>query len=62
LAQDDDIVPIPGTKQRRYLEQNVAALGVELTPADLEEIEEVAPKGVAAGERYQEAGMRTVNG
>jgi aryl-alcohol dehydrogenase-like predicted oxidoreductase len=62
LAQGDDIVPIPGTKQRRYLEQNVAALGVELTPADLEEIEAVAPKGVAAGERYQEAGMRTVNG
>jgi aryl-alcohol dehydrogenase-like predicted oxidoreductase len=62
LAQGDDIVPIPGTKQRRYLEQNVAALDVELTPADLEEIEEVAPKGVAAGERYQEAGMRTVNG
>ena len=62
LAQGDDIVPIPGTKERRYLEQNVAALDVELTPADLEEIEEVAPKGVAAGERYQEAGMRTVNG
>ena len=62
LAQGDDIVPIPGTKQRRYLEQNVAALDVELTRADLEEIEEVAPKGVAAGERYQEAGMRTVNG
>ncbi|HEX5576089.1 MAG TPA: aldo/keto reductase [Gemmatimonadales bacterium] len=62
LAQGDDVVPIPGTKQRRYLEQNVAALNVELTPADLQEIEEVAPKGVAAGERYQEAGMRTVNG
>jgi aryl-alcohol dehydrogenase-like predicted oxidoreductase len=62
LAQGDDLVPIPGTKQRRYLEQNVAALDVELTPPDLEEIEEVAPKGVAAGERYQEAGMRTVNG
>jgi aryl-alcohol dehydrogenase-like predicted oxidoreductase len=62
LAQGDEIVPIPGTKQRRYLEQNVVALDVELTPADLEEIEEVAPKGVAAGERYQEAGMRTVNG
>jgi aryl-alcohol dehydrogenase-like predicted oxidoreductase len=62
LAQGDDIVPIPGTKQRRYLEENIAALGVELTPVDLEEIEEVAPKGVAAGERYQEAGMRTVNG
>src|SRR5689334_19682499 len=62
LAQGDDIVPIPGTKQRRYLEQNVAALGVDLTAGDLEEIDEVAPKGVAAGGRYPEAGMRTVNG
>jgi aryl-alcohol dehydrogenase-like predicted oxidoreductase len=62
LAQGDDIVPIPGTKQRRYLEQNVAALDVELTRGDLGEIEELAPKGVAAGERYHEAGMRTVNG
>jgi aryl-alcohol dehydrogenase-like predicted oxidoreductase len=62
LAQGEDIVPIPGTKQRRYLEQNVAALQVDLTPSDLEEIDEVAPKGVAAGGRYPEAGMRTVNG
>jgi aryl-alcohol dehydrogenase-like predicted oxidoreductase len=62
LAQGDDIVPIPGTKQRKYLEQNVAALDVELTRSDLEHIEEVAPKGIAAGERYHEAGMRTVNG
>jgi aryl-alcohol dehydrogenase-like predicted oxidoreductase len=62
LAQGDDVVPIPGTKQRRYLEQNVAALGVDLTAGDLEEIDEVAPKGVAAGGRYPEAGMRTVNG
>lgn len=62
LARGDDVVPIPGTKQRRYLEQNVAALDVELTPADLEAIEEVAPKGVAAGERYNEASMRAVNG
>jgi aryl-alcohol dehydrogenase-like predicted oxidoreductase len=62
LAQGDDIVPIPGTKQRRYLEQNLGALEVHLSAADLEEIEEVAPKGAAAGERYHEAGMRTVNG
>jgi len=52
LAQGDDVVPIPGTKRRKYLEENVAALGVELTPDDLARIEEVAPKGVAAGERY----------
>jgi aryl-alcohol dehydrogenase-like predicted oxidoreductase len=62
LAQGEDIVPIPGTKQRRYLEENVGALDVELTPADLDAIEEVAPKGVAAGDRYHEAGMRTING
>ena len=62
LAQGDDIVPIPGTKQRRYLEENIRSLDVELSPADLEEIEEVAPKGVAAGDRYHEAGMKTING
>ena len=62
LAQGEDVVPIPGTKQRRYLEENTRALEVKLTPADLEEIEEVAPKGVAAGDRYHEAGMRTING
>ncbi len=62
LAQGDDIVPIPGTKQRRYLDENVRALEIELSPEDLEEIEEVAPKGAAAGERYHEAGMRTING
>jgi aryl-alcohol dehydrogenase-like predicted oxidoreductase len=61
LAQGDDIVPIPGTKQRRYLEENLRALEVELTPADLEEIDEVAPKGVAAGERYNEASMRAID-
>jgi aryl-alcohol dehydrogenase-like predicted oxidoreductase len=61
LAQGEDIVPIPGTKHRKYLEENVRALDVELTPSDLEEIDEVAPRGVAAGERYHEAGMRTIN-
>jgi aryl-alcohol dehydrogenase-like predicted oxidoreductase len=62
LAQGEDIVPIPGTKQRGYVEENVGALKVELSRGDLEEIEEVAPRGVAAGERYHEAGMKTVNG
>jgi aryl-alcohol dehydrogenase-like predicted oxidoreductase len=62
LAQGEDIVPIPGTKQRRYLEENVVALNVGLSPRDLEEIEEVAPKGIAAGERYHEAGMRSIDG
>jgi aryl-alcohol dehydrogenase-like predicted oxidoreductase len=61
-AQGEDIVPLFGTKRRKYLEENLAALEVELTPADLEEIDEVAPRGAAAGERYPEGGMRTVNG
>jgi aryl-alcohol dehydrogenase-like predicted oxidoreductase len=62
LARGKDLVPIPGTKQRRYLEENIGALDVELTNADLEEVEEVAPKGAAVGDRYHEAGMRTING
>ncbi|MEP7225941.1 MAG: aldo/keto reductase [Gemmatimonadales bacterium] len=62
LAQGEDLVPIPGTKQRRYLEENVGSLELELAPADLEQIEEVAPKGAAAGDRYHEAGMKTING
>jgi aryl-alcohol dehydrogenase-like predicted oxidoreductase len=61
LAQGPDVVPIPGTKRRQYLEQNVAALDVELTPEDLRRIDEVAPKGAAAGTRYPESGMAAVN-
>ena len=61
LAQGEDIVPIPGTKHRRYLEENVAAVDAVLTPDDLKRIDEVAPKGAAAGERYPEAAMQTVN-
>jgi aryl-alcohol dehydrogenase-like predicted oxidoreductase len=62
LAQGDDIVPLFGTKRRNYLDENIRALEIELTPSDLEEIDEAAPKGAAAGERYNEAGMRTING
>jgi aryl-alcohol dehydrogenase-like predicted oxidoreductase len=61
LARGDDIVPLFGTKRRTYLEENVQALEVELTADDLAEIDEVAPKGVAAGERYNESGMRTID-
>jgi aryl-alcohol dehydrogenase-like predicted oxidoreductase len=61
LHQGEDIVPIPGTKRRKYLEENAAATDIELTGEDLKRIEEVAPRGVAAGERYNEAGMRSVN-
>ena len=61
LAQGDDIVPIPGTKRIKYLEENVGALKISLTENDLTRIKEVAPRGVAAGERYHEAGMKGVN-
>jgi len=61
-AQGEDIVPLFGTKRRKYLDENLAALDVEISPADLEEIDEVAPKGVAAGERYAPGGMKTING
>ncbi len=60
LAQGDDLVPIPGTKRRKYLEENVGALDVTLTPEDLRRIDEVAPKGAAAGTRYPEAAMASV--
>jgi aryl-alcohol dehydrogenase-like predicted oxidoreductase len=59
-ARGGDVFPIPGTKRRTYLEENVAALEVELTPDDLARIEEVAPKGVAAGERYPAAAMQSI--
>jgi len=57
LAQGDDIVPIPGTKRRAYLDENLGALNVTLTPADLAQIESVFPKGAAAGLRYPAAMM-----
>jgi aryl-alcohol dehydrogenase-like predicted oxidoreductase len=60
LAQGTDIVPIPGTKRRRYLEENAGASGVELTEEDLRRIEEAMPRGSAAGERYSEEMMRAV--
>jgi aryl-alcohol dehydrogenase-like predicted oxidoreductase len=61
VAQGEDIVPIPGTKRRKYLEENVGALNVQLSAEDLGLIEEAAPKGATAGNRYPEAMMRFVN-
>ncbi len=61
LAQGEDIISIHGTKRRKYLEENVGALQVKLTADDLRRIEEVAPKGAAAGLRYPEAMMSLVN-
>lgn len=62
LAQGDDIIPIPGTKRRKYLEENAGALQSKLTPEDLRRVEEVAPRGAASGQRYPEAMMSLVNG
>ena len=61
LAQGDDIVPIPGTKRRKYLEENLAAVDLALSAAELARIDEVSPKGAAAGQRYPEAMMQFVN-
>ena len=61
LAQGPDIVPIPGTKRLRYLEENLAALGVRLTPAVLAKLDQAAPRGATAGARYPEAAMRVIN-
>ena len=60
LHQGEDIVPIPGTKRRKYLEDNAGAAGVTLTEDDLARIEEAMPRGSAAGERYTEEQMRAV--
>jgi aryl-alcohol dehydrogenase-like predicted oxidoreductase len=61
LAQGQDIVPIPGTKHVRYLDQNIGALDVKLTDDDLKRLDEILPPGAAAGQRYHERGMETVN-
>jgi len=61
LAQGDDIVPIPGTKRRQYLEENVGALDVPLTAEELTEIDSLIPPGAAVGSRYSEPGMRAIN-
>jgi aryl-alcohol dehydrogenase-like predicted oxidoreductase len=61
LAQGEDIVPIPGTKRRKYLDENIAALDVELSSDDLRRLDEILPPGAAAGERYHARGMETVH-
>jgi len=60
LAQGDDIVPIPGTRRVKYLDDNLGALNVTLSSTDLARIDKIAPKGVAAGPRYHEAGMKRI--
>src|SRR5439155_23277252 len=62
LAQGEDMLPIPGTKRRKYLEENAAAVDIQLTADHLRRIEEAAPAGAASGERYSAHVMRLVNG
>jgi len=62
LAQGEGIIPIPGTANRAHLEENVAALELPLTLHDLAQLNEAAPQGAAAGDRYPEAAMKAVNG
>jgi len=54
-------VPIPGTKRRRYLDENIDALDVKLSEEELRRLDEILPPGAAAGERYHERGMESVN-
>ena len=62
LAQDKNIVPIPGTKRRKYLEQNLAALDIKISEEDLRQLDDIFPTGAAAGQRYPEHMMGLVNG
>jgi aryl-alcohol dehydrogenase-like predicted oxidoreductase len=62
LAQGDDIVPIPGTKRRKYLDENIAALELRLTAEEVERIDQVLPPGLAAGTRYAAPQMRFLGG
>jgi aryl-alcohol dehydrogenase-like predicted oxidoreductase len=61
LAKGDDVVPIPGTKRRKYLEENAAAVNVTLSPAEVAELEAAVPPEAVAGGRYAEAGMKTID-
>jgi len=62
LAQGENIVPIPGTKRRKYLDENVGALNVKLTPEDLRRIDDIFPRDATAGARYPAHMMNLVNG
>ena len=61
LAQGEDLVPIPGTKRRSYLQENLGALNVQLSPDDMAQIDDIFPTDAASGARYAEAAMKTVN-
>ncbi len=62
LSRGPDVVPIPGTKRRRWLHENIAALDIDLSVADVAALEAAVPRGAVVGDRYQPAGMLNVNG
>ena len=62
LAQGNDVVPIPGTKRRTYLEENVAAADIKLSNQEIEKLSNALPRGAASGDRYQAASMKVLNG
>jgi len=61
LAQGEDVVPIPGTKRIKYLDENIGALDVKLGEEDLKRLDAILPPGAAAGQRYHERGMAALN-
>src|SRR5271168_932698 len=61
MAKGEDMIPIPGTKRRKYLEENAAAADIHLTPAEVKELEAAVPQSAVAGERYAAANMRTID-
>ena len=61
LSKSDNITPIPGTKRRKYLEENASSVDIELTKSEVQVLEEVAPLTLVKGTRYPEAGMKVVN-
>jgi aryl-alcohol dehydrogenase-like predicted oxidoreductase len=61
LAQGEDVIPIPGTKRRKYLEENVAALNIKLTGAEIQELEAAVPQDEIVGERYNAGGLNTID-
>jgi aryl-alcohol dehydrogenase-like predicted oxidoreductase len=61
LAKGDDVVPIPGTKRRKYLEENWAAAQIRLTPDEVAELEAAVPQGEVVGDRYSVAGMKAID-
>ena len=61
LAQGDYLIPIPGTKQRKYLEENVAALDIKLSTSELQALQAIFPASAVAGQRYAEESMKQLN-